>query len=80
VQEVQIRLATSRAGERDAMRRLVSILERFPGDRRVSFVLDINGRAPALRVRAATSHRIQPSARFVEEVEALCGAGAVVLK
>jgi hypothetical protein len=33
-----------------------------------------------LRVRTGTAHRIQPSERFVQDVEAICGAGAVVLK
>ena len=80
VREVQIRLAPGRGTERDAMRRLAVVLERFPGDRRLSFVVDVNGRAPGLRVRTAAAHRIQPSDRFIQEVEAICGAGSVVLK
>jgi len=38
------------------------------------------GGGPKLRVRAATARRIRPSDRFVREVEAVCGAGSVVLK
>jgi DNA polymerase-3 subunit alpha len=80
VREVQIRLAGGRGTDREAMRRLASVFERYPGDRRVSFVVEVNGRAPGLRVRTATAHRIQPSERFVNDVEAICGAGTVVLK
>ena len=40
----------------------------------------VNGQAPGMRVRTGTAHRIKPSDRFVHEVEALCGAGTVVLK
>jgi hypothetical protein len=60
------------------MRELVSVFDRYPGDRRVSVVVDVDG--VGLRVRAATSHRIKPSDLFVRDVEAVCGAGAVVLK
>jgi DNA polymerase-3 subunit alpha len=80
VREVTIHLDGGRAGDRGALRRLVAVLERYPGDRRVTFVVDINGRAPSLRVRTATAHRIQPSDRFVHDVEAICGSGAVTLK
>ncbi len=80
VREVQIRLAAGRGTDREAMRRLASVLERYPGDRRVSFVVEVNGRPPGLRVHTATALRIQPSDRFVHEVEAICGAGTVVLK
>jgi hypothetical protein len=62
------------------MRRLAAVLDRYPGDRRVSFVVEVNGRTPSLRVRTASAHRIQPSDRFVHDVEAICGAGTVVLK
>ena len=80
VQEVQIRIDGGRGGDRGALRRLVAVLERYPGDRRVTFLVDVNGRAPSLRVRTATAHRIQPSDRFVNDVEAICGSGAVTLK
>jgi DNA polymerase-3 subunit alpha len=90
VREVQIRLATPCAGDKGALRRLVAVLERYPGDRRVTFLVDVNhdraakaaasDRPPSIRVRTGTAHRIQPSDRFVNEVEAICGAGAVTLK
>jgi hypothetical protein len=61
------------------MRELADVLERHPGDRRVSLVVEVNGGAP-LRVRAATARRIRPSDMFVRDVEAVCGAGSVLLK
>ena len=77
IREVEIRLSGSVA--RQMMRDLNEILERHPGDRRVSFVVEVSGRS-ALRVRAATARRITPSDRFVRDVEALCGAGAVHMR
>ena len=68
--------ATSRSGWPDrgwrgtAMRELAGVLERHPGDRRVSVVVDVNGGPTPLRVRAATARRIQPSDTFVRDVEA----------
>jgi len=79
VREVEITLST-KGSERDLMRRVAEVLERHPGDRRVSFVVQVNGAGPKLRVRAATARRIRPSDRFVRDVEAVCGAGSVVLK
>jgi hypothetical protein len=65
---------------RARLRELASLMERYPGDRRVSVVLDIQDGPTPLRVRAATARRIRPSDHFVRDVEALCGAGAVTLK
>lgn len=79
VREVEITLA-AKGTERDLMRRVAEVLERHPGDRRVSFIVQVNGAGPRLRVRAATARRIRPSDRFVRDVEAVCGAGSVVLK
>ena len=79
VREVEITLPGSKMGK-DAMRRLADVLERHPGDRRVSFILRVNGDGPPLRVRTATARRIRPSDTFVRDVEALCGAGSVLLK
>jgi hypothetical protein len=62
-----------------AMRALADVLDRHHGDRRVSFLVEVNGSA-RLRVRTATARRIKPSDQLVREVEALCGAGTVVLK
>ncbi|MBK9241341.1 MAG: DNA polymerase III subunit alpha [Acidobacteria bacterium] len=79
VREVQITVA-GRGGSRDVLRTLAQVFERHPGDRRVSFVVEVPGRGGGLRVRAGTSHRIRPSEGFVRDVELVCGAGAVCLK
>jgi DNA polymerase-3 subunit alpha len=78
VREVEILLA-GRALGKDTMERIAAVLERHPGDRRVSFVVDVNGAGPHLRVRTATARRIRPSDHFVRDVEAVCGAGTVQL-
>lgn len=78
VRGVEIRLRGAGLG-REAMRSLASVFERHPGDRPVSFVVELNG-AKALRVRAATARRIRPSEHFVRDVEAVCGTGSVQLK
>jgi DNA polymerase-3 subunit alpha len=79
VRRVQIRLAGPALG-RDRMRALADILDRHAGDRPVSFVMDVNGGGPHVRVRAGTARRIRPSDQFVRDVEAVCGAGSVMLK
>jgi DNA polymerase-3 subunit alpha len=79
VRDVEIRLPARNFG-RDGMRRLAELLDRHPGDRRVSFVVDVNGSGPAIRVRASTARRIRPSDGFVRAVEAVLGPGAVSLK
>ena len=79
IREVQIRLASRPLG-RDKMRELADVLERHPGDRRVSFVVEVNGGDEHLLVRAATARRIKPSDHFVRDVEAVCGSGSVMLK
>jgi hypothetical protein len=79
VREVEIRLAAAALGKVQ-MHALASVLDRHPGDRRVSFVVDQNGQGPHLRTRVATARRIKPSDQFVRDVEAVCGSGAVTLK
>jgi DNA polymerase-3 subunit alpha len=79
VREVVIHL-NGRGLARNQMRRLAGVLERHPGDRRVSFVVDVAGGERPLRVRAATARRIKPSEHFVRDVEALCGAGSVTMR
>jgi DNA polymerase III subunit alpha len=79
VREVQIKLEGRGLG-RDVMRELADVLERHAGDRRVSFVVEVNGGTEHLLVRAATARRIKPSDHFVRDVEALCGSGSVMLK
>jgi len=79
VKEVEIRLFGRRL-ERTGLRELASVLDRHQGDRRVSVVMDVGAGAHGLRVRAGTARRIRPSDVFVRDVEAICGAGTVVLK
>ncbi len=78
VREMEIRLA-GKGLTPPAMRALADVLDRHHGDRRVSFLVELNG-SSRLRVRTATARRIKPSDQLVREVEALCGAGTVVLK
>jgi DNA polymerase-3 subunit alpha len=78
VRGFEITLAGPRLA-RGTMRELADVLERHPGDRRVSLVVEVNG-GESLRVRAATARRIRPSDMFVRDVEAVCGAGSVLLK
>jgi DNA polymerase-3 subunit alpha len=79
VRGVEIRLPASPVA-RDVMRRVAELLDRYPGDRRVSFVVEVNGAGPKLRIRASTARRIKPSDSFVKAVEAVCGSGSVSLK
>ncbi len=79
VREVQIHLERE-TGSREALQPLVQVFERHPGDRRVSFVVEVKGHDGGLRVRTATSYRIRPSEGFVRDVESVCGAGTVSLK
>jgi DNA polymerase-3 subunit alpha len=62
------------------MRELADVMERHPGDRRVSFVLEISKGPTPVRVRTATARRIKPSEHFVRDVEAVCGAGCVTMR
>jgi len=79
VRAVEIRLR-GKGLARETLHRLAGVLDRHPGDRRVSVVIDLNGVPPPLRVRAATARRIKPHDGFVRDVEAVCGPGSVVLK
>ena len=76
---VEIRLASSEV-RRKTLEDLATVLERYQGDRRVSVVLEVRGETSPVRVRADTARRIRPSDLFVKDVEAVCGAGSVVLK
>jgi DNA polymerase-3 subunit alpha len=78
VREVEIRLQGAGLGG-TAIRTLAGVLDRHPGDRKVSVVVELNG-SRNLRVRAVTARRIRPSEDFVRAVEAVCGAGSVVMK
>jgi DNA polymerase III subunit alpha len=77
VREVEIRLS-GKGLTKTSMQSLAHVLERHPGDRRVSFLVELNGSNP-MRVRAATARRIRPSAQMIKDVEAVCGQGAIRL-
>jgi DNA polymerase-3 subunit alpha len=77
VREVEIRLPGRGLG-RGQMQTLAQVLERHPGDRRVSLVVELNGSGPML-VRAGTARRIRPSEQLIKDVEAVCGQGSVRL-
>jgi DNA polymerase-3 subunit alpha len=79
VRAVEIRLA-GRGLSRSALRDLAGVFEKYPGDRRVSVIVEVTEGAAPMRVRAATARRIKPSDLFVRDVEAVCGAGTVMLK
>jgi DNA polymerase-3 subunit alpha len=79
VREVEITLPGRGLGK-DLMRQVAAVLERHPGDRRVSFVVQVNGGGPTLRVRTATARRIRPTDHCVREIEAVCGPGSVQLR
>jgi len=76
--EVEVRIG-GRPG-RDVMRQLAGVFDRHTGDRPVSVVLDLNGGGQRLRVRTGIARRIKPSDHFIRDVEAICGAGSVILK
>jgi DNA polymerase-3 subunit alpha len=79
VREVEIRVSSA-AVRADAMRRLDGVFERHAGDRRVLFVVDMNGGADHWLVRVATARRIKPSEPFIRDVQAICGDQSVLLK
>jgi DNA polymerase-3 subunit alpha len=79
VREVEILLAGRRV-EREMMHRLGAAFERHAGDRRISFVVEVNGQRQPLYVRIAVGSRVKPTDRFVKDVEAICGTGSVTLK
>jgi DNA polymerase-3 subunit alpha len=78
VREVEILLTGSGLGG-SAIRTLAGVLDRHPGDRKVSVVVELNG-TRHLRVRAVTARRIRPSEEFIRAVEAVCGTGSVIMK
>lgn len=79
--EVLIRLRMPRAA-RPHLERILDILEKYPGDRRVAFELDLQDNTPPTRVRLEVSGRVRvrPSDRLAEEIDAVCGPGTVTLR
>jgi DNA polymerase-3 subunit alpha len=87
VREVEIALGAEdlRAGRaqpwtKDALASLLTIFERHSGDRRVSLIVEVNGRAAGMRVRTAIAQRVKPSEHFIRDVETVCGTGSVLLR
>jgi DNA polymerase-3 subunit alpha len=78
VREVEIRLSGGKL-ERAAMRDLAGVFERHRGEQPVSLIVELNG-TTGMRIRTGTARRIRPSDHFIRDVEAICGAGSVVLK
>ena len=80
MREVEITLAGKALGK-DAMRQLAAVLERHPGDRRVSFVVEVNGAGPrAARPRRHGAPDPAERSRSCATSKRVCGAGSVVLK
>ena len=72
-----IRLASPPAN-RETLEALKDVLGRHYGAGRVVLEIDLRGQVPPLRVRAGLNRvRVQPSERLVEDVERVCGKGAV---
>ena len=72
-----IRLTTP-PHDRDTVEALAELLGRHQGPGRVLLEIDVRRKDHPLRVKADLSHvRIRPSEALVEQVEELCGKGAV---
>ncbi|MDE2904926.1 MAG: hypothetical protein OXQ28_02460, partial [Acidobacteriota bacterium] len=72
-----IRLAAPPA-DRATLEALRSVFGRHPGNGRVALEIELRGQSPPLRVRARLNRvRVQPSDRLEEDVEKVCGKGAL---
>jgi DNA polymerase-3 subunit alpha len=67
---------------RETFEALAEVFSRHKGDKPVTFQLLLKGQPTALRVRAQVSAhiRVRPSPVLVEQVERICGPGAVSLR
>jgi hypothetical protein len=67
---------------RETFEALAEVFARHKGDKPVTFQLVLKGQATPLRVRAQVSAhiRVRPSPVLVEQVERICGPGAVRLR
>ncbi len=64
--------------DRDAIKQLADVLKHHHGKSRVEIELHLRGQSPPIKVDASLSGtRVKPSDRLVEDVERLCGKGAV---
>ena len=74
---IAIQLAAPPA-DRATLEALADVLSRHQGNGRVALDLELRGRVPPIRVRAQlVATRVRPSERLIEEIETLCGKGAV---
>jgi DNA polymerase-3 subunit alpha len=72
-----IRLASPPA-DRATLEALKEVVGRHPGDGRVALEVDLRNQIPPLRVRLRLNRvRVRPSDRLIEDVEEVCGRGAV---
>ena len=72
-----IRFASPPA-DRATLESLRDVFGRHPGNGRVALEIELRGQSPPLRVRARLNRvRVQPSDRLAEDVEKVCGKGAV---
>ena len=67
---------------RETFEALADLFSQHRGDKPVTFQLLVKGQHRPLRVRAQVSAhiRVRPSSALVQEVEKICGAGAVLLR
>ena len=77
--EVQIKVVMP-PHTRATLESLAEILSRHRGDRRVSLQIESRDNGHTYRVKADAQQRVRPSERLVSEVEALVGAGTVVIR
>ena len=78
--EVQIRL-TMPPHNRATLEALAEMLARHRGDRRVSLeIVEKRSDGKTYRVKSTVPQRVRPSDRLISEVEALVGAGTVLIK
>ena len=69
---------TAPPADRTTLEGLKEVLGRHPGNGRVALEIELRSQIPALRVHARLNRvRVQPSDRLIEDVEELCGKGAV---
>jgi DNA polymerase-3 subunit alpha len=80
-QELAITVSVPPHG-RETFEALAEVFARHKGDKPVTFQLVLKGQPTALRVRAQVSAhiRVRPSPVLVEQVERICGPGAVSLR
>ena len=78
--EVAIRVRLP--ADRGVFEALGEVFARHRGDRRVSFEIEVNGKAKPIRVKADVSAqiRVRPSSTLVAELEQIVGQGAVQLR